>query len=70
MTTIVHSFLNGSSSYLQVTRTTIKTWMSLYFCQIQQLTTGLAALECLKNQGLHFFSVAIDLILFKLADKE
>ena len=42
----------------------------LNFCQIQQLTTELAALECLKNQFLHFFSVASDLILFKLADME
>ena len=70
MTTVVPSFFNGSSSFLQVTRTTIKSWMSLNFCQIQQLTTELAALECLKNQCLHFFLVAIDLILFKLADKE
>ena len=63
MTTLVPSFLNGSSSFLQVTRTTIKTWMTLNFCQIQQLTTELAALECLENQFLHFFLVAIDLIL-------
>ena len=34
------------------------------------LATELAALECLKNQHLHFFSVDIDLILFKLADNE
>ena len=34
------------------------------------MTTELAALECLKNQCLQFFSVAIDQILFKLADKE
>ena len=70
MTTLVPSFLNGSSSFLQVTRTTIKAWMTLNFYQIQQLTTELAALECLKNQCLHFFSVPIDLIFFKLPDKE
>ena len=70
MTTLVSSISNGSSSFLRVTRTTIKGGMSLNFCQIQQLTTELAALECLKNQCLHFFSVAIDLILFKLAYKE
>ena len=64
------SYLNGSSSFLQVTRTTIKAWMYLNFCQIQQLTTELAALECLINQCFHFFSVAIDLILFKLAGRE
>ena len=70
MTTLVPSFLNGSSSFLQVTRTTVKAWMTYNFCQIQQLTTELAALICLKNQCLYFFSVAIDLILFKLANKE
>ena len=51
MTTLVPSFLNGSSSFLQVTRATIKAWLSLNFCQIQQLTIELAALECLKNQS-------------------
>ena len=35
----------------------------MLFCQIQQLTTELAALECLKNQGVHPFLVALDLIL-------
>ena len=29
VTTLAHSFLIGSSSFLQVTRTTIKAWMSL-----------------------------------------
>ena len=64
MTTLVHLFLNGSS----VTRTTIKAWTTLNFHQIQLLTTEFVALECLKAQCLHFFSVAINLILFKLAD--
>ena len=68
MTTLVPSFSNGSSSFLHVTRTTIKAWMILNFCQIQQQTTALSALECLKNVSI--FSVAFDLILFKLADKE
>ena len=40
------------------------------FLQDSKLTAELAALECLKNQRLHIFSVAIDLILFKLADKK
>ena len=71
-TTLVSSFLNGPSSFLQiiVTRTTIKAWMTLNFFQIQQVTPELAALECLKNQCLHFFSIAIGVIFFKLADKE
>ena len=51
---------------MQVTRTTIIAMMSLNFCQIQQLNYRVS----LKNQCLHFFLVAIDLILFKLADKE
>ena len=51
VTTLVPSFLKGSSLSLQVMRTTI--------------TTELDVLECLKNQCLHFYSVAVDLILFK-----
>ena len=43
--------------------------MPLNFCQIQQMTTELAALECLKI-NVYFFSVAIDPIFFKVADKE
>ena len=50
MSTMVLSLLNGSSSLLQVTRTTIKACMSLNFCQIPSPTTELAALERLKNE--------------------
>ena len=50
MTTLVPLFLDGSSSFLQVTRTTIKAWMSLNFCKIPSPTTELAALDRLKNQ--------------------
>ena len=50
MTTVVPSFLDGSSSFLQVTRTTIKAWMSLHFYKIPFPATELAALEGLKNQ--------------------
>ena len=63
-------FLIGSFSYLQVMRTCIKAWMSLKLGQIPPLTMELAALERLKNRRHHFFSVAIDPILFKLADNE
>ena len=63
MTTLLPSFLNGSSSFLQVIRTTIKAWISLLFYQIQRLTTELAALECLKK-----IASTIDLTLLKLAD--
>ena len=34
--------------------------MTLFFCQIEQLTTELAALDCLK----------INVLMFKLVDKE
>ena len=50
MTTLVPSFLDGSSSFLQVTRPTIKAQMSLNFGKIPLLTLELAALERLKNQ--------------------
>ena len=44
--------------------------MSLNLGQIPPLTMELAALERLKNRCHHFFSVALDPILFKLADNE
>ena len=48
VTTQSLSFLIGSSSFLQVRRTTIKAWMSSNFGQIQPRTAELAALERLK----------------------
>ena len=50
MTTLVPSFYVGSFSFLQVTMTTIKSWMSLNLGKISALTLELAALECRKNQ--------------------
>ena len=50
MTTQVPSFSNGSSSFLQVTKSTIKAWMGLNFGKIPSLTSELAVLERLKNQ--------------------
>ena len=50
MTTVVHSSLDGSSSFLQVKRTTIKARMNFNFGQIPSPTTELAALKRLKNQ--------------------
>ena len=47
MTTLAPSFLNGSSSFLQVMRRTIEVWMSSKFALP---TTELAALEVLKNR--------------------
>ena len=50
MTTLVPSFSNGSSSFLQVARSTTKAWMGLNFGKILSLTSELAALELVKNQ--------------------
>ena len=47
--TLAPSFLIGSSSFLQVTRTTIKAWMSSKFDQILPWTAELAALERLEK---------------------
>ena len=49
MTTLVPSFLDGYSSFLQITRPTIKAWMGLNFHKIPSLTSELAALERQKN---------------------
>ena len=49
MTTLVLSILNGSSSFLQTIRTTIKAWMSLNFIKIPSPVLELAPLEYLKN---------------------
>ena len=49
MATLVPSFLDGSSSFLQVTTPTIKTPKSLNISMIPSLTSELAALERLNN---------------------
>ena len=49
VTTLVPSFLDGSSSFLQITRPTIKAWMHMNFGKIPSLTSELAALERHKN---------------------
>ena len=49
MTTLVPSFLDGSSSFLQITRPTIKAWMGLNFGKIPSMTSELAALKRQKN---------------------
>ena len=50
VTTLVQSFLDESYSCLQITRPTMKAWMSLNFGKIPSLTSELAAIERLKNQ--------------------
>ena len=47
--TLAPSFLNQSSSFLQVTRTCMKAWMSSNLVQILTPTLELSALACLKN---------------------
>ena len=49
MTTLVPSFLDGSTSFLQVTRPTIKAWVGLNLGKIPSLNLELAALEHPKN---------------------
>ena len=49
MSTLEPLSLIGSFSFLQVTKTTIKAWMSSNFGGIPPLTSELAALEHLKN---------------------
>ena len=49
VSTLAPSFLIGSSSYLQVTRTSITSWTSSKFGQIGPRTAELAALERLKK---------------------
>ena len=51
MTTLVQSILDGSCSFLQISRPTIKAWMGLNFGKIPSLTLKLAALEHLKING-------------------
>ena len=47
--TLAPSFFIGSSSFLQLTRTTIKSWTSSKFDQIRSWTAELAALESLEK---------------------
>ena len=49
VTTLVLSMLNGSSSFLQTIRTTIKAWMTLNLLKIPFPILELAPLEHLKN---------------------
>ena len=48
--TLAPSFLIESSSFLQVTMTTIKSGKSSKFTLIKSCPAELAALECLKNE--------------------
>ena len=50
--TLAPSVLIESSSFLEVTRITITSWISSNLSQIRLWTAELAALECLKDQFL------------------
>ena len=49
VTTLAHSFLIGSSSFLQATSKPIKSQMGLKFSRIRPGAYELPALECLEN---------------------
>ena len=56
MSTLEPLFLIGSFSFLQVTRTTIKAWMSSNFGGIPPLTSELAALDQFKKSFIREYS--------------
>ena len=56
VSTLAPSSLIGSSSFLQVTRTTTKAWMSFNLGRIPPLTLELAALERLKKMSYNLVS--------------
>ena len=79
MTTLTPSFLIESSSFLQVTRTTIKSLIFSKFGQIRPWTVELAALERLEKIPIdlygetycdHSRAFDFELIFFILADKK
>ena len=57
VSTLAPSFLIGSSSYLQVTRTSIISGTSSNFSQIRPRTAELAALERLKNRTISLLAL-------------
>ena len=79
MSTLAPSFLIRSSSYLQVTRTSITSRTSSKFGQIGPRTAELAALERMKKKSHrlimgktchHIFSAIFDWIFFIFAGNE
>ena len=57
VSTLAPSFLIGSYSFLQVTRTVIKACVALKFSKIERMSIELFALECLKN--LHILKMGV-----------
>ena len=66
VTTLAPSIFNGSSLFLQVTRTIMQAWMNLNCRQIRLLISELAALECLNNCISTFSRVLLIRSLLKL----
>ena len=67
VSTLEPLFFIGSFSFLQVTRTTIKAWMSSNFSGIPPLTSELAALERLKKSNYKFVSTLAPSFLFRFS---
>ena len=66
MTTLLPSFLDESSKFLQVTRKTIKAEVSLNFVKIPSPTSVLAALEDLKKKMNSLVTTSAPLFLIGL----
>ena len=70
MNTLAPSFLFESTSFLQVTRTCMKAWMSLNFGQIPPPTPELSALARLKKCCEHSGAYIFDWIFFIFSGNE
>ena len=70
MDTIMPSFLIGSSSNLQVTRTVLESWTSSNSGHVSPLTSELPTLEHREKCCGHDNAFIFDRIFFKLADNE
>ena len=70
MNTLAPSFLIGSSSFLQVSRTCMKAWTSSNFNQIPPPTPELSALARLKNCCEHSSAYIFDWTFFIFSGNE
>ena len=70
MNTLAPLFLIGSTSFLQVTRTCMKAWLSSNFGQIPPPTPELSALARLKNCCEHSSAYIFDWIFFIFSGNE
>ena len=62
MTTLVPSFLDRSSSFLQITRPTIKAWMGLNFGKIPSLTSELAAHRLMMGEYIFVTTLVLSIL--------